>query len=324
MTPDMAVEFLGNMDLFWLIAAAGGGFIGAAIGGNLAFGFTGIFILLGFGVAMATGSDVVFSYVAFGPVFGPHIAFAGAAAAAAYAAKKGRLQETGKGRDLNTALAGLGEPDILLVGAGFGMLGYIINNLIAMIPWFGSNTDTVAMTVVIQGIITRLAFGNTAPFAWASELEGDKHWIEWQEKPKQWVTIGLLGGLLGAGMSLMVYYHAAANLDNGAAEIIFANAKTLPFALSAVTIILLSRGVTIPVTHHITIIGGLAGVTFFEVTGSGIAGLILGALFGLMSAAIGELGNRTSYAPGDTHIDPPAFAIWPSTTIVMALGAMLM
>lgn len=325
MTPDLALEFLGNMDLFWLIAAAGGGFIGAAIGGNLAFGFTGIFILLAFGISMATGSDVGFSYVAFGPVFGPHIAFAGAAAAAAYAAsRKGELKETGAGRDLNTALAGLGQPDVLLVGAGFGMLGYVINNLIALIPWFGTHTDTVAMTVVIQGIITRLAFGKTAPFAWASKLEGNKHWIAWQEKPSQWITIGALGGLLGAGMSMMVYYHALSGVDEATAEILMANAKTLPFALSAITIILLSRGVTIPVTHHITIIGGLAGVTFFEVWGNGVLALILGAVFGVMSAAIGELGNRTSYSPGDTHIDPPAFAIWPSTTIVMALGAMLM
>ena len=105
-------------------------------------------------------------------------------------------------------------------------------------------------------------------------------------------------------------------VDEATAEILMANAKTLPFALSAVTIILLSRGVTIPVTHHITIIGGLAGVTFFEVWENGILALILGAVFGVMAAAIGELGNRTSYSPGDTHIDPPAFAIWPSTTIV--------
>ncbi|MDO5048626.1 MAG: hypothetical protein Q4D87_01920 [Actinomycetaceae bacterium] len=324
MTPDAALTFLGNMDLFWLIAAAGGGFIGAAIGANVAFGMTGVFIFLAFGITMATGSDVGFSYLAFGPLFGPHIAFAGSAAAAAYAAKKGELKETGAGRDLNTALAGLGQPDVLVVGAAFGIVGYIINNLIALIPWFGSNTDTVALTVVIQGIITRIAFGKTAPFAWASELTGDKHWIPWQEKPKQWVTIGLFGGLLGAGISLMVYYYAASGLDADTAGILFANAKTLPFAFSALTIFLLSWGVTVPVTHHITIIGGLAGVTFFEAMGgNGVLALLLGAVFGLMSAAIGELGNRACYAPGDTHIDPPAFAIWPSTTIVLVLGSLI-
>lgn len=323
MTPDAALTFLGNMDLFWLIAAAGGGFFGAAIGGNFAFGFTGILILLGFGVTMATGSDVAFNYLAFGPVFGPHIAFAGAAAAAAYAAKKGRLQDTGKGRDINTALAGLGEPDVLLVGSLFGMLGYVINTLIAMIPWFGTHTDTVALTVVIQGLITRLLFSSTGIFGWVSKLDGDRRWIVWQEKPSQWITIGALGGLFGAGAATMVYYHASALLDPDTAATLMANAKTLPFAISAITIFLLVFGVTIPVSHHITIIGGLAGVTFFEATQSGVLALILGAVFGVMSAAIAELGNRLCYAHGDTHIDPPAFAIWPSTTIVIVLSALV-
>ncbi|MDO5034731.1 MAG: hypothetical protein Q4E01_05025 [Actinomycetaceae bacterium] len=322
MTPDAVVTFLGNMDLFWLIAAAGGGFFGAAIGANVAFGFTGVLILVAFAITMATGSDVGFSYLAFGPLFGPHIAFAGGVAAAAYAAKKGRLQETGKGRDMNTALAGLGEPDVLLVGALFGVTGYIINGLVALIPWFGANTDTVAFTVVIQGIIARIAFGKTAPFAWVSELGGDRHWIPWQEKASQWVTIGALGGLLGAGVSTMFYSYASAGASAETAAILFGNAKTLPFAISAITIFLISWGVTIPVTHHITIIGGLAGVTFLPAVG-GVGALLLGAVFGVMSAAIGELGNRLCYSGGDTHIDPPAFAIWPSTTIVLVIGSMI-
>ena len=74
--------------LFGLIAAAGGGALGAAIVGNYAFGFTGLMILAAFGVKAATGSSVWFDYVAFGPFFGPHVAFAGGAAAAAYAANK--------------------------------------------------------------------------------------------------------------------------------------------------------------------------------------------------------------------------------------------
>lgn len=323
MTPDAALTFLGNMDLFWLIAAAGGGFIGTAIGANAAFGFTGLFIFVAFGITTATGSDVGFSYLAFGPVFGPHIAFAGAATAAAYAAKKGLLDETGKGRDLNTALAGLGHPDVLLVGAASGMLGYVIERLVALIPWFGTHTDTVAFTVVIQGIIARVLFGKTAPFAWASELTGDKHWVAWQEKPGQWLTLGALGGLLGAGISVMVYGYVAPMVSDEAAGILLANAKTLPFALSAICIFLLSWGVTVPVTHHITIIGGLAGVTFYPIFDSGVLALIMGIIFGIVSAAIAELGNRTSYAPGDTHIDPPAFAIWPSTTIVLVIGSLL-
>ncbi|MDL1913574.1 MAG: hypothetical protein FDW93_03510 [Bergeyella sp.] len=75
-------------NLFFCIASFAGGIFGAAISGNMAFGFTGFLILIGIPVAMITGNTVIIDYVAFGPVFGPHISFAGGVAAAAYAAKK--------------------------------------------------------------------------------------------------------------------------------------------------------------------------------------------------------------------------------------------
>ncbi|WP_313272376.1 hypothetical protein [Gleimia hominis] len=323
--PDASIQFLGNMDLFWLIAAAGGGFFGAVIGGNFAFGFTGVLILLGFGIAFATGSDVGFTYLAFGPVFGPHVAFAGAAAASAYAAKTtNALDDTGYGRDINTSLAGLGHPAILWVGALFGMGGYIVERLIQHIPWFGSHTDTVAATVVVSGLTARAIFGRTKVFGWTSKLEGSNRWLEWQEKPSQYLTLGFLSGIFGAGASLMlVSYAQGAGLPEGAEEVILANAKTLPFAISAIAILLLALGSTIGVTHHMTIIGGLAGVTFLPIVGNGLVALLLGGLFGAIAACAGELFARIFYDHGDTHIDPPAWAIWPCTTLVMGLGAML-
>ena len=69
-----------GFSLFWAICAIGGGMIGAGIGGNWAFVMTGFSVFLGFAVAATTGSDVVLNYMAFGPVFGPHICFAAAAA----------------------------------------------------------------------------------------------------------------------------------------------------------------------------------------------------------------------------------------------------
>ena len=79
-----------EIDIFWLIAAFGGGAFGAAIGGQTAFIFTGLLYLTGLGVYMA-GIDAApyMNSVVFGPVFGPHIAFLGGAAGAAYAAKVG-------------------------------------------------------------------------------------------------------------------------------------------------------------------------------------------------------------------------------------------
>ncbi|MDO5719246.1 MAG: hypothetical protein Q4P05_00750 [Actinomycetaceae bacterium] len=324
MTPDASLVFLQNFDLFWLIAAAGGGFFGAAIGGNFSFGFTGILILLSFGIALSTGSDIGFTYLAFGPVFGPHITFAGAAAGAAYAGSKhGLLDDTGGGKDINTALAGLGRPDVLLVGAGFGVLGYVINGLYALIPWFGSNTDTVALTVLTSGIIARIVFGKTGPFAWTSELKGTTRWLDWQEKPAQYITIGLLSGLFAAGASLKIVEVAAGMNDQGILDVVIANAKVLPFAISAVTIFLIAIGVKIPVTHHMTIIAGLAAVTVMQATGNGLLSLIVGSIFGALSAFVAEIMQRLMYASGDSHIDPPAAAIWPMTTVCLVMGSMI-
>lgn len=311
MTSDIA--FLG-MDLFWLLAAAGGGFLGAAVGANVAFGFTGISILLGLGVLAASGSDIILNYVAFGPVFGPHIAFAGGVAAAAYAAKTGSLADTGRGKDLNTALAGLSRPDVLLVGAGFGVVGYIIQALIAQIPWFGAHVDSVALTVLLSGILARIAFGKAGVFKWWDLKSEASGWVPWQVQPKDYLTLGFLAGLFGAGTSVAV---AVAVPDLAGV------AQTLPFAISAICIIIISMGVTVPVTHHMTIIAGLAAVKLMPMLGgSPLLALIVGTIFGVISAAVAEVMNRAMQAKGDTHIDPPAATIWVMTLIVLVIAGL--
>ena len=71
------------MDILALIAAFGGGIIGAYMGALPAFIMTGIYALVG-GVltAAGVGGDVAVNYLAFGSFVGPHIAFAGGVAAA--------------------------------------------------------------------------------------------------------------------------------------------------------------------------------------------------------------------------------------------------
>ena len=80
------------MDILALIAAFGGGIIGAYMGALPAFIMTGIYALVG-GVltAAGVGGDVAVNYLAFGSFVGPHIAFAGGVAAAGYAGRKGKL-----------------------------------------------------------------------------------------------------------------------------------------------------------------------------------------------------------------------------------------
>jgi len=67
-----------------LLASFGGGVFGAALGGLPAFVFTGFTVLAGAAAVLRGSSFDFISNVA----FGPHIAFSGGVAAAAYAAKK--------------------------------------------------------------------------------------------------------------------------------------------------------------------------------------------------------------------------------------------
>ena len=341
--------------LLGLLCAAAGGFVGAAIGGNFAFALTGFSVLFAWGVNVTPvgahlGIDptVAFNYIAFGPFMGPHVAFAGGAAAAAYAAHK-RYIESGK--DATSPLAGLGKVDVLLVGAGFGMLGYLIQLGISKIPWLGGHTDSVALTVLLSAIIARLAFGNSAVgkaslfnteklrtdkkahggFMGKWDTDEDNAWLKYQETPAQFSAIGIFFGLAAAGVALMLAINFPAMAGNAA---------TFAFGISAIIILFLIIGWDMPVQHHVTVSAGLAAVLFFPIlagkadqglayyatlkeTGmdsnawlTAVGAILVGAFFGWVGALLAEVFQRLWYARGTTHIDPPASSIWLNTTLI--------
>jgi len=323
--------------LFMLIAALGGGFFGAAIGANFAFVMVGFSLLAAVGSAVAGApemSDMMFNYVSFGPFMGPHVAFAGGVAAAAYAARRGYSDS---GKDIVLPLARLGKPDVLLVGALFGGIGYALQQAIHLIPWFGNHTDSVALSIIISAFAVRLIFGDGSllnldkcnPSGPRFAPHGDSSWLRYQEKPGQMLTIGAFAGILAAGVSVVLS-------TSFPAVAAFGNANTLPFAISAITICLLNMGYNVPVTHHMTNIGGLAAIVFYPylagaasiseagwVPEAAVGALIVGAVFGVLAAFLGEWMARFFLARGTTHVDPPAFAIWPMNTVIMLIAALL-
>lgn len=317
-----------------LLLAAAGGFVGAAIGANYAFVMTGFSVLASWGIMAATGSTVGFDFVAFGPFFGPHIAFGGGVAAAAYAYKKYGWD----GKDVSSPLASLGRPDVLLVGSLFGIVGFLIQIGIAHIPWFGTHTDSVALTVVISGILARVIFAGSLlnSHKISPDLRGLKRfapsdegrWLKYQEKPAQYLTLGFFFGMAAAASALFLA-HSVPGAD--------AVASNFAFAISAVTILFLIEGHDTPVTHHMTITAGLAALQFFPILcGEGFdwmgrwgtelnvmicVTLLIGGVFGALGAYFGELLGRIFYNRGASHIDPPALSIWLGNTLVVSLAA---
>ena len=192
------------MDILALIAAFGGGIIGAYMGALPAFIMTGIYALVG-GVltAAGVGGDVAVNYLAFGSFVGPHIAFAGGVAAAGYAGRKGKLAS---GTDILSSLNGLGEPDVLLVGGIFGVLGFLIHYCIGLLPVIGSagpaTTDLPGITVFILAVVTRLAFGKTGL---TGKYTGSGK-REWFATGKGFVYNVVLGGGIGIVVSFIAAF----------------------------------------------------------------------------------------------------------------------
>lgn len=317
--------------LFLVLAAFAGGAFGAAIGALPAFIFTGLMVIAG----EAAGSGSVTGQIAFGAFFGPHISFAGGAAAAAYAAKKGYMST---GFDFHEAknityAQGL-TIDVLIVGGLFGVLGAVIRQFSAgfALPW-----DPIAIAVTLSALFHRLFLGyslighsgsgllDMSPFERGEKREDDtgavpdghkdatdrfsvEPWLPHQFKWGQVAMLGLITGLLGAFTAI----------ETGS--------PFLAFGISAASLFFLNLGVEkFPVTHHMTLPASTIALAVMasgdNITGaltgaSEVTALLFGGLLGLICALFGEFFQRIFYSHGDTHWDPPAAAIVFGTILI--------
>ncbi|MFC4407622.1 hypothetical protein [Haloarchaeobius iranensis] len=331
---DISVETF----LLLVIAAAAGGAFGAAIGALPAFIFTGFVVFLGEGLGIVNrqlgGTDIAVGQgelvgglsgiIGFGAVTGPHIAFAGGVAASAYAGKKYPEMEP-EGWDYhfgkNILYAFGTKPDILAVGAIFGVFGALFNQFAgALLVVSGTGvTDSIALTVVVSAFVARAVFGypivgksagssilDMSPFEREEprtvadggevpiEHEGrlaTEPWLPHQYKWSGVTAIGLVGGILGGYIYILT------------------GSIFLGYAISAMSLLFLNLGVEkIPVTHHITLIGAVGAVVLQPEFGPVVA-LLAAGVFGAVSGLLGEVTQRLFYAHSGTHVDPPAMAI---------------
>lgn len=292
-----------NFSFIYLLAAFGGGVIGAAFGGLPVFILCGLAAIVGAGINAATGDPTFSNLVAWGPLLGPHTAFAGGAAAAVYAMKRGKL---GTGRDIATALLGLDSPDVLLVGGIFGALGYILQWLIDQIPPIGTLpfTNSIALSIFINAVIARLLFGKTGVFG--KVRKGDNRWVPsdvaawlpWQDKPLQLLAVGLGFGVV------IAWCTAQAPATIG-----------LWFGVATVGLVFLQFGVKVPVWHHVA----LAAEQAIAVGGGDIW---WGITFAVLAVYLGDFYGQLFLAHGDSHIDPPATTLFTTFTLMAILKTM--
>lgn len=255
-----------------ILASFGGGVLAAALGVIGSFSLCGVLILVGVAAALL-GNDSILSLLAFGPYFGPHIAFASAVAATAYAGRKGLVDGA---KDLLVPLNKLNRFDVLLIGGAFGVISYFCNELLII---SGIPIDTIALTVVISNVLARLIFGK-------SGLLG-KTPKEINLKPDSKTL--LFSIVLGFGVGIVSSFATQVT-----------GHVTIGYGVGAVALLMLFYD-KFPITHHVAISAAYAVVA----TDS----LILGGIFGVLAAFVGNFTGSLFNSNSDTYIDPPAVTI---------------
>ncbi|APX96708.1 hypothetical protein [Natronorubrum daqingense] len=291
-------------DLAYIIAALAGGAFGAAIGPLPAFVFTGFMVIAGEASAIAGGGGAITDEIAFGPAFSPAVSFAGGVAATAYAAKKGYMDgfEDDYHQAKNIAQALGTKPDVLVVGALFGVLGYWLT---VASEGLGMPYDPIAMGVVLSAIFHRLILGysiigkvrgsgilDMSPFERGerrTSADGGSKVVDsnaaTDETPEGGDAITPdkkdRGDEASAGrftvepwLPHQYKWGHVATLGLfvgilGAWIAIMTESAFLGFGISAASLLFLNLGIEkVPVTHHITLPAGTAAMAVYDFGGS--------------------------------------------------------
>ena len=273
----------------YLAASFGGGILGAAFGALPAFILCGLAITAGSVITLITGDQTFNSLVTWGPFLGPHVAFAGGVAAAAFAAKQGKLES---GRDILTPLLKLQSPSVLMIGGVFGVLGCILAWGLFQIPNYGNIpwVNVIALSIVVNTLLIRLIFGETGLFG--KVFEGSNRWAPLNEAESlPWHIPPLPLLVISVGIGLPVAYIAKSDPDFSG----------IIFGITALSLCFLLIKPQFPIIFHIV----LAVQLFTSATGN----IWWGVGFGILAAFLAEYFACLFLIHGDTHIDPPAMAL---------------
>jgi hypothetical protein len=278
------------MDIYALIAAFGGGAFGALLGGIPVFILTGVLAIIGGVLGLAGIAEPTIGNITFGSFLGPHIAFSAACASAAFAANKRKTLENAS--NVLKPLYGINDYTVILVGGVFGVVGFLFHYLYGTV--LGLKTDLPALTVFTVLMIARLLFGKTGPIG-KYKGTGKRMWLSDSKTLINHIVLGAVIGIVvgGVGISMM---------NSGVSAKAMSTYAIVCFGISAVSLIFLQTGFSIPVTHHITLPVAVAVV----LTGN----LFIAITIGIISAVLWVIACNTINSHCDTYIDPPATTIF--------------
>lgn len=337
----------GPFALELLIAAFAGGLLGAALGALPSFTLAGIVIVVGeaatvVGRSLASETEAIDTTlpmvatgltgsIGLGPLFGPHVAFAGGVAAAAFAADRGYMPADTDYHPAKAIDLSLGSrPDVLVVGGLFGVLGYVVATISGSV--LALPMDPIAFAIVVSGFAHRAAFGypivgspaegngwlDMRPHERGETRDGSDRPLVEPFLPYQsaWLNNLVLGAGVGVFSAYIAYRTASPFLAFG-------------IAITSFVFVIVGNWQP-PVTLHMALPASIAalalvpgGVGLAEMTPALVRAevaflqaLLLGGAFGALAGVVNELAARLLYAHADTHLDPPAVAIAVTTLLI--------
>ncbi|MFD1515525.1 hypothetical protein [Halomarina rubra] len=330
--------------------AALGGVVGAALGGYLALGALGVFVVAGELLVLMDVSLPVATPLGYSVWVGPHTVLGGGAAAAAFAVRRGYMDESypyHPAKDVTFPLAR--HSKALAVGGVFGVVGAGIAWLYTLV---GAPFDPVAATVVLSAFLHRIVFGyplvgavrggllDLSPYERGERREpmtdggrtlGDGRPVDGRETTTQrgtpvgatryvvepfapyqsdWRTTTALGVGVGLVSAALAYFTAS---------------WLLAFGLAAAALLAFAVREAVPVVYHVALVAGMAVLVLAPVEATSVAApgtpadsasfslpvaLAVGTASGIVAALLGELLERVFYAHADTHFDAPFAAVF--------------
>lgn len=302
------------MSIFAILAAFGGGCFAAAIGGVESFVFTGVFAILGAALNMAGASaagGILVGTIAFGPFFVPAVAFTGAVGAAAYAKKKGYMEN---GADIVTCLSTLNQADVILVGGVVGVIGYALLNFVVT-PLFGGGisarlvTDGPGFVVFWFAVIIRLVFGG--------KLFTSNKFLSEGKALTNMLALSVTMAILVSGVFCVIV--EGLGEDTAMIEALCGNYNVLVFGIAAVGLLFACGGQGYYGHHQIFIIAALGSIKAYTHTGSLMTAFIVGVISGTCAGILNDAETAAINCGTDSHIDGPGFAIFIMTFVLNAI-----
>ena len=285
------------------------GVLATAMGALGSVILTALVSVVGVFAIMAGCEYNIIGNICFGMFLGPQVAFGPALCAINYAWKKGYVTDS---KGIALPLGSLQKVDVLVFGGLCAVAGWYLN--VAISTFLPGVFDSVAATIVILNMVTKIMFGNEGLIG--KVPEGDKRFgLNSRNKwlPHMTYGNGLMFWLFGGGIGFIAAWllYEMCQYSEQIGNPMIAGVSFVPmWAIAVVYLIFMCCGLPCPVFHHVGLVGAYGAQMAYNAGCSEISVLMWGFAFGILAHYAGDLLADLFLVYGEGYVDPPSLSMW--------------